>query len=67
MTDADYDRFATAIVGSTITQMKSATDKMMAGDKTELNQIIEAAAQTNGLTTEDANAIVENVFAGQIK
>lgn len=67
LTDADYDRYAVAITGSSITQMKSATDKLMAGDKSELNQIIEAAAKTNGLTTEDANAIVDGIMAGQIK
>lgn len=66
MTDADYDRFALAITGSTMDQIKSAAEKMASGDRSELNRVIEAAAQTNSLTPEDANAIVENIISGQI-
>lgn len=67
MTDADHDRFASAILGHSLTEFKSATDKMLKGDKSELDRLISDAADLNGLTPEDANQVVDKIFAGQLK
>lgn len=65
MTDADHDRIAKEILGHTFTEIKAATDKMLKGDRSELDQMITDAAALNGLTPEEGNAIVESIFAGK--
>lgn len=62
MTDSDYDSYAKEIMGSTITQLKSALTKQAQGDSTDVNALINKAAQTNGVGPEQVTQILNAVL-----
>ncbi len=61
-TAADYDRMATQVVGHSVTDIQSAVVKKLGGQGSELNQIIEDAADLNGVTPEHMNIIMDKMF-----
>lgn len=62
MTDADHDKFSKEVLGHTITQYKNAVAKKLVGNGSELNQLIEDTAAFNGVTPEQMNQVLDNVF-----
>lgn len=65
MTDADYDNFSKELLGSSITQFKDALKKQAKGDSAELVNLIDTAAEVNGVGPEHMNKIVTDLFAAQ--
>ena len=65
MTDADYDAFAKELLGSSITQLKSAVTKKMQGDSQAMDSLVAEAAEINGVGPEHMNKIINGLFQGQ--
>ncbi len=61
MTDKDYDNFAKQITGSTITAIKAAMKKQADGDSESLKSIIDTAAETNGVGSEQMKQMLGKV------
>lgn len=61
MTDKDYDNFAKQITGSTITEIKTAMQKQVDGDSKSLKNIIDTAAETNGVGSEQMKQMLGKV------
>ncbi|MES2856898.1 MAG: hypothetical protein V4692_13600 [Bdellovibrionota bacterium] len=62
MTDRDYDAFSQELMGSSITQFKSALTKSSQGNSADLNKLVEQAAKVNGVGPEQMNKIVNGLF-----
>ncbi len=62
MTDADYDNFSKELIGSSITDVKAALQKQVQGDSSDLNSLIDKAAQANGVGPEHMNQIINGIF-----
>jgi hypothetical protein len=63
MTDADYDAFSKEILGSSITDLKSAVNKKLQGDSSAMDSLVEQAAEVNGVGPEHMNKIINDLFA----
>ncbi len=66
MSDADHDKFAKEVLGHTITEYKNAVAKKLVGSGAELNQLIDDTASLNGVTPEQMNQVLDNVFGVSI-
>lgn len=62
MTNSDYDNFSKELLGSSITQFNSAMKKSAEGDASALNNLLDKAAQVNGVGPEHMNKIVSGLF-----
>lgn len=62
MTDADFDAYSKEIVGSTFSEIKSAVTKMAQGDSSSADSLINKAAATNGVSSEQAHKILESLM-----
>ncbi|CAN5950677.1 unnamed protein product [Sphagnum jensenii] len=63
ITDADADAFTKQVVGVSIQDMKDAESAMMQfGNQAPLNTVLDTAAQTNGTTSENMRAIMNQLF-----
>ncbi|MEZ4872843.1 MAG: hypothetical protein R2827_11535 [Bdellovibrionales bacterium] len=62
MTDADFDEFASDIMGVSFTDMKSAITDKMNGNDTAFEMALEAAAQKNGTSIEHMNEIANIIM-----
>lgn len=65
MTDADYDSYAKEIMGSSITTLKAALVKQAQGDSSEVADLIQKAAATNGVGPEQVTKILAAVIPAQ--
>ncbi|RME18557.1 MAG: hypothetical protein D6797_00150 [Bdellovibrio sp.] len=65
LTDEDYDNFAKEILGSSITEFQEAIKKSMEGDKSDLDSLLEVAADVNGVSPEAVDQIVSDIFGGK--
>ncbi len=54
--------FAQEVIGSDLVKMKEAYEKSMKGQSEELNQLIEKAAEVNGITPEHTSKIMSKLF-----
>lgn len=66
MSDADHDQFAKEVLGHTISEYKGAVAKKLVGNGSELNQLIQDTATLNGVTPEQMNQVLDNVFGVSI-
>ncbi|MEK7356350.1 MAG: hypothetical protein AAB250_07865 [Bdellovibrionota bacterium] len=62
MTTQDYDNFSKELLGSSITQFNSAMKKSAEGDAAALSNLLDKAAQVNGVGPEHMNKIVSGLF-----
>ena len=62
MTDADYDSYSKEIMGSSITEVKAALVKQAQGDSSDVNALINKAAQTNGVGPEQVTQILNAII-----
>jgi hypothetical protein len=62
MSDVDHDRFATDVLGHSITEYQRAVQQKQSGDSAELKRLVADTAVVNGVTPEQANQIIGNVF-----
>ncbi|HLE11173.1 MAG: hypothetical protein A2504_16835 [Bdellovibrionales bacterium RIFOXYD12_FULL_39_22] len=63
MTDADANSFAVEIFGTGIDTLKNGFQKSIEGDKTDLDKLIEQAAEINEISPEHMNKIVSKILA----
>lgn len=61
-TDSEHDEFSKEVLGVTITEAKEAIQKSVEGDSTDLESVINTAANVNGITPEAMNEIVVEFF-----
>ncbi|QDK46342.1 hypothetical protein DOM22_14790 [Bdellovibrio sp. ZAP7] len=64
MTDADYDAYTKEIIGSSYGQLKAAMVKQSQGDYSDVNALVEKAAQANGVGPEQVSQILMSLIAG---
>lgn len=62
MTAAEQDTFSTELLGFSITDGIQAAQDMAAGNATNLNDLVQSAAATNGITPEHASRLMTKVF-----
>jgi hypothetical protein len=62
MTNADADIFASEVLGSSITDLKAAYVKSMEGKSEDLTNLIELASETNSISPEHTQKLIEKVF-----
>ncbi len=62
MTDADANVFSKEVLGVDITAAKDAFEGSAAGDNASLNNLIEKAAEVNGITPEHMNGLVSEMI-----
>jgi hypothetical protein len=62
MTDKDYDAFSKELTGASISQFKSALDKSVKGNATDMNSLVDQAAKINGVGPEHMNKIISNIL-----
>lgn len=62
MTTQDYDNFSKELLGSSITQFQSAMKKSAEGDSAALSNLLDKAAQVNGVGPEHMGKIVSGLF-----
>ena len=63
LTNADHDAFASEIIGVSITDAKNAVNSaFIDGNQSSLNQVISTAAETNGVSVEHMNVLIQELF-----
>jgi len=62
LTDADAEAFSKELTGVSITAMNNAMKAMKEGSASEMNAVLEKAAEVNGTTTENMSEIMSALF-----
>jgi hypothetical protein len=62
LTNADADAFSKELAGVSIAEMESAYKSMTEGSTSELNAVLEIAAEVNGTTSENMAVIMNKLF-----
>ena len=62
MTNAEIDTFSTELLGFSLTSGKEAVTEMVSGDDSKLEELVEQAATTNGITPEHATKLMTKIF-----
>lgn len=62
MTSREHDHFSTELLGFSISEGKAAVNASLSGEGNSLNQLIEKAAQTNGITPEHTKKLLNQIF-----
>jgi hypothetical protein len=62
MTDADAEAFSMELMGAKVSEVQKAYLKSLYGNTSELESLINRAAEVNGISSENMNRIVEELF-----
>jgi hypothetical protein len=62
LTNADADAFSQELSGVSIADMENAEKAMIGGSMSEMNAVLSRAAEVNGTSSENMNAIMMKLF-----
>ena len=62
MTEKELNKYSTELLGFTVSGAKEAMNSSFSGDSTKLNELVNIAAEKNGITPEHATKLLNKAF-----